>query len=94
MLPYDILRLFYMALRNKYTLKAIYDIFKLTPRMIKKRKLIVNSNPTRIVLPNPEGVGPRPLSIKVGPNTSYPTRVDPPKPLRMGLKEGTKCNHN
>jgi GT2 family glycosyltransferase len=45
MLPYDILRLFYMALRNKYILKAICDIFELTPRMIKKRKLIVNSNP-------------------------------------------------
>lgn len=45
MLPYDISRLLYMALRNKYALKAIYDIFKLTPRMIKKRKSIVSSNP-------------------------------------------------
>lgn len=36
-LGYDILRLIYIVLRNPYSLKAIYNIVKLTPGMLKKR---------------------------------------------------------
>ncbi|MBM3252701.1 MAG: glycosyltransferase family 2 protein [Candidatus Omnitrophica bacterium] len=42
-LSYDVLRLIYISFINRYTLKVICDIFKSTPRIFKKRKIIFNS---------------------------------------------------
>lgn len=39
LIRYDIPRLFYLLFTNKYTLKALYQIIKLTPKMLEKRSV-------------------------------------------------------
>ncbi len=42
-LGYDILRLIYIFLINRHARKSLYNMFKLTPRMLKKRKAVFSS---------------------------------------------------